>query len=105
MGDHLGSPGVVDSFILFSFKLNSMIGWFELYSCLRPYRGEITGFRLISKVKTSSGLGSTRVADHLGSPGVVDSFLLFSLKINKMIGSLNFTLVYDHTTVKSLDIV
>ena len=40
-----------------------------------------------------------------GSPGIVDYFLLFSFKLNNMIGSLNFTLVYDHTTVKSLDLV
>ena len=30
--------------------------------------------------KKTLGLGSTRVGDHLGSPGVVDFFLLFFLK-------------------------
>ena len=36
---------------LLLFKSNSMIGPFKLHSCLRPYHGEITGSRLISKVK------------------------------------------------------
>ena len=37
MGDHLVSPGVVDSF--FIFKFNEMIDSFKLHSCLRPYHG------------------------------------------------------------------
>ena len=37
--------------ILLTFKLKSMIGSSKLHSCLRPYHGEITGSRLISKVK------------------------------------------------------
>ena len=47
----MGSPGVVDFFLRFYLKVNSMIGSFKLHSCLRPYHGEITGSRLISKVK------------------------------------------------------
>ena len=60
MGDHLGSPGVVDS--IFSSKT------------------ETTGSRLISEVKHRRAwvvLGW--VGDHLGSPSVVDS--IFSSKI------------------------
>ena len=54
VGDHLGSPGVVDSlfFLLIkNLKFNSIIGMFTRYLCLRPYHGESTGSRLISKVK------------------------------------------------------
>ena len=50
-GDHLGSPGVVDFLLRFDLKVKSMICSFRFHICLRPYHGEITGSRLISKVK------------------------------------------------------
>ena len=52
MGDHLGSPGVVDFYLLLLYlNVNNITDPLKLRSCLRPYHGEITGSCLISKVK------------------------------------------------------
>ena len=89
MGDHLGSPGVVDFlFIAFQFSKKTYdIRSFKPYSCLRPYHGEITGSRLISKVKHRRAwvvLGWVTTWE----VRVLETFLLFfSLKLKYMIAS------------------
>ena len=43
---------VLQTFNFFlQLNVNNLTAWRKLHSCLRPYHGEITGSRLISKVK------------------------------------------------------
>ena len=56
--------------------------------------------------EATSGLGSTRVGDHLGSPGVVDfNFTSKYFVLNYLYQTVLYISVYDHTTVKPLDLV